>query len=281
MPSFISGVKEKYPEALLTGRFEVEGNVLGCLFKDMLRLDEVKLESENFITQDGRFYFSMLKKLRFLGYSALDEVTITSSLPENVVEEYKERDGWEPIQHQMDITNEQNYETFLDNLYRENILLNMYRDGFNLEKPIEIKGKDVPPLKFFRNMTAEEVTDWYTNRIAEYGTGESSKILEEEDLTFDDKFIESCKEGVSSGISYVNAGIDVNGEEMSCFPYLSRQTIGLLEGKLHMLGGFSSTGKSTWWITILMAFLSQGRKILIISNEETADKFKIKFMIKL
>ena len=279
MAGFISGVKEKYPEALLSGRIEVEGNVLGCFFKDMLYLDEVKLDTDSFITQEGRFYYAMMKKLRQQGYTSLDEVTIMSSLPESVVEEYKELGSWETIQHQVDIINDKNFDTYLDNLYRENILLNMCRDGFNLEKPIEIRDKEVSPLKFLRTLTSEEVTDWYTNRIAEYGTGYSSKILEEEDLEFDDKFIESCKEGVSSGVSYANAGKDINGDDMNCFPYLSRQTIGLLEGKLHMLGGFSSTGKSTWWITILMAFLSQGRKVLIISNEETADKFKIKFMM--
>lgn len=279
MSNFISGVKEKYPEALLTGRSEIEGNVVGCFFKDMLLLDDVKLEPEHFITKDGRFYYGMMRKLRDQGYGSLDEVTIISSLPEQAVAEYEERGGWESIQHQIDIINEKNFETYLDNLYRENTLLNMCRDGFNLEKPIDIKGKETLPLKFFRTLTAEEVTDWYMMRISEYGVGYSSKVLEEEDLDFDDKFIESCKEGVSAGVPYIDAGTDINGEPMNCFPFLSRQTIGILPGKLHMLGGFSSTGKSTWWITVLMALLHQGRKILLISNEETADKFKIKFLM--
>jgi hypothetical protein len=71
----------------------------------------------------------------------------------------------------------------------------------------------------------------------------------------------------------------VNGEEINCFPFLSRQTMGLLEGTLTMMGGFSSAGKSTWWVTVLMALLNYDRKILIISNEETVKKYKIKFMI--
>ena len=41
-----------------------------------------------------------------------------------------------------------------------------------------------------------------------------------------------------------------------------------------MMGGFSSAGKSTWWITVLMALLYYDRKILIISNEENIKKFK-------
>ena len=66
---------------------------------------------------------------------------------------------------------------------------------------------------------------------------------------------------------------------MNCFPFLSRQINGILEGTLTMMGGFSSSGKSTWWVTIIMALLYRGKKILIISNEETVKKFKIKFMV--
>lgn len=102
MSIFISGVKEKYPEALLTGRSEIEGSVVGCFFKDMLLLDDVKLEPEHFITSDGRFYFGMMRKLRSQGYSSLDEVTIMANLPEQAVAEYEERGGWESIQHQVD-----------------------------------------------------------------------------------------------------------------------------------------------------------------------------------
>ena len=75
------------------------------------------------------------------------------------------------------------------------------------------------------------------------------------------------------------AGYDINGEEMYCFPFLSRQVNGLLEGTLTMMGGYSSTGKSTWWVTVIMALLNYDRKILIISNEENVKKFKIKFMV--
>ena len=49
--------------------------------------------------------------------------------------------------------------------------MNMYKDGFNLLQEITIGDKKVIPLKLFRKMTAEEVTDWYEARISSYGTG--------------------------------------------------------------------------------------------------------------
>ncbi|HAU86971.1 MAG TPA: hypothetical protein DCW90_16215, partial [Lachnospiraceae bacterium] len=276
---FISGVKEKYPAQLLKGRIEVEGNVISCFFKDMLLLDDTCFERDNFITSDGRFYFAMLNQLRSKGFYSLDEVTILSNLPEETIEIYEDMGGWETIQHQIDIINVQNFDTYIDILYRENIILKMHDDGFNLLKEIESNGKKIIPLKLFRKMTSEEVTDWYEARISSYGTGYSSKILEEEEIDFDDDFIDSCAEGEENGVPFDVAGYDKNGEEINCFPFLSRQIMGFLEGTLSMMGGFSSAGKSTWWITVLMALLNYDRKILIISNEENVKKFKIKFMI--
>lgn len=279
MAEFITGVKEKYPAALLKGRIEAEGNVISCFFKDMLLLDDTTFEQKDFITADGLFYFSMLKNLRKKGFYSLDEITILSNMNEDVIRRYEDCGGWEAIQHQIDIINVQNFDTYIDILYRENILLHMHDDGFNLLKEIMVNDKPVVPLKLFRKMTAEEVTDWYDARINSYGTGYSSKILEEEEIDFDDEFIESCAEGEENGVPFDIAGYDVNGEEINCFPFLSRQTMGLLEGTLTMMGGFSSAGKSTWWVTVLMALLNYDRKILIISNEETVKKYKIKFMV--
>lgn len=279
MAEFITGVKEKYPAALLKGRIEAEGNVISCFFKDMLLLDDTTFEQKDFITADGLFYFSMLKNLRKKGFYSLDEITILSNMNEDVIGRYEDCGGWEAIQHQIDIINVQNFDTYIDILYRENILLHMHDDGFNLLKEIMVNDKPVVPLKLFRKMTAEEVTDWYDARINSYGTGYSSKILEEEEIDFDDEFIESCAEGEENGVPFDIAGYDVNGEEINCFPFLSRQTMGLLEGTLTMMGGFSSAGKSTWWVTVLMALLNYDRKILIISNEETVKKYKIKFMV--
>ena len=210
---FITGVKEKYPAQLLKGRIEYEGNVISCFFKDMLLLDDTTFEQKDFITADGLFYFSLLKNLRKKGFYSLDEITILSNMNEEVIEKFEDKGGWDTIQHQIDIINTQNFDTYIDILYRENIMLNMYKDGFNLLQEITVGDKKVIPFKLFRKMTAEEVTDWYEARISSYGTGYSSKILEEEEIDFDDEFIESCKDGEENGVPFDIAGYDKNGEE--------------------------------------------------------------------
>ena len=249
------------------------------MFKDMLLLDDLDLKKEDFITNDGRFYFGMLTQLRKKGFYSLDEVTILSNMNDEVIERYEACGGWESIQHQIDIINDKNFDTYIDILYRENIMLHMVDDGIDLLHAVDINGKKVVLLKLFRKMDADSVQDWWDARITSYGTGYSSKVLEEEEIDFDDEFIDNCKEGLENGVPFDIAGYDINGEEMNCFPFLSRQINGILEGTTTMMGGYSSAGKSTWWITVLMSLLHYDRKILIISNEENIKKFKIKFMV--
>ena len=245
----------------------------------MLLLDDLDLKKEDFITNDGRFYFGMLTQLRKKGFYSLDEVTILSNMNDEVIERYEVCGGWESIQHQIDIINDKNFDTYIDILYRENIMLHMVDDGIDLLHAVDINGKKVILLKLFRKMDADSVQDWWDARITSYGTGYSSKVLEEEEIDFDDEFIDNCKEGLENGVPFDIAGYDINGEEMNCFPFLSRQINGILEGTTTMMGGYSSAGKSTWWITVLMSLLHYDRKILIISNEENIKKFKIKFMV--
>ena len=245
----------------------------------MLLLDDLDLKKEDFITNDGRFYFGMLTQLRKRGFYSLDEVTILSNMNDEVIERYEACGGWESIQHQIDIINDKNFDTYIDILYRENIMLHMVDDGIDLLHAVDVNGKKVVLLKLFRKMDADSVQDWWDARITSYGTGYSSKVLEEEEIDFDDEFIDNCKEGLENGVPFDIAGYDINGEEMNCFPFLSRQINGILEGTTTMMGGYSSAGKSTWWITVLMSLLHYDRKILIISNEENIKKFKIKFMV--
>lgn len=278
MAEFIAGVKDKYPDALLKGRISVEGNVIACLMKDMLLLDDSKLKPDNFITEDGKFYFGLLQHLRKKGFYSLDEVTILSNCSSEVIEKYNEKGGWNSIQHLQDVINESNFDTYLDIFYRDNILLNMHVDGFNLLSPILINNKKVIPLSLLRKMTAEEVCDWYSARIAGYDCGQSSVILEEVDLDIDDDFITSCELGEENGVSFGSLGTDIDGEDINGLSFLSNQINGMPEGGFSMLAAYSGVGKSSLWTTIILGLLEMNRKVLIISNEQKSKIFKANFM---
>lgn len=277
MSEFISGCS-KYPEQLLKGRITIEGNVISCLFKDILLLDECNLKIEDFLSIDGRFYFALIQNIRSKGFPSIDEVTILSNISEMIEESFQNRGGWNTIQNLIDIINDKNWDTYLDILYRENIIINLYNNGFNLLSAVEEDGKNIIPLDLFRKMDSESVIEYYENKLSTFSTRNSSKIIEEGNLDITDEFIEEVQSGLESGVPFNTCGIDCDGNNVMCFPYISNQIGGLLSGALHMLGGFSSSGKTTLIITILMALASQGKKTLIITNEQKSTVFKIQFI---
>lgn len=279
MNNFISGVKEKYDERLLENRLTTEGNVIASIFSDPLLLHDYNLKSSDFITKDGAFYFALAMQLDKKGFSVFDEVTILSNMSENVLSVFEEKGGYETIKNLTDIVNVKNSDTYIDNLMRDNILLNLYVNGFNLFSPVEYKNKSVVPFELFKRMDSENVIDWYNAKLLDFDTGNSSSILEEETINFDDKFIDSLLDGEDSGTPFETAGQDINDEDINVYPFLSKQISGLQKGTMSMLGGFSSAGKSTWLIGLIFALINSGEKVILVSNEEKIKKYKVKFIV--
>ena len=258
----------------------VEGNVIACCYIDPLLIDECDFKSTDFITSDGVFLFSILKKIKSLGFSVVDEVTILTSMPDNIVESFQKIGGYETIKNITDVVNIQNTEVYIDNLYRENIILKLWDDGFNLIKPIiDTNGKEIIPIKLFRKMDSEGVLDWWESRLSSYGTGYTTKILEDNYLDFDDKYFENMDSGEETGVPFDFAGDDINLEEMRCLPFISNNVGGYYDSTFNVLAGHSSVGKSCIWTTICMALLHYGRKILIISNEQKMRVFQDNFLV--
>lgn len=130
-------------------------------------------------------------------------------------------------------------------------------------------------------MTTEQIVDFYESELSNVASHVHNKGLEEEVIYFDDKFIEGLKEGEENGVPFDIYGKKiVDGEEktMYCLPYLSQHIQGLMPGTTTMIGGYSSTGKSTILTNIVMALVYRGEKIIIGSNEQRIKPFKIQFL---
>lgn len=274
---FLMGVKEKYPKEILEGRIPIEGNVIACLMKDITLFDDTTLTRDCFITKDGTFYFNLIQFIRTKGYTALDEVTILSNVSEDVATEFQDRGGIEQIEHLSEIVNLDNFDTYIDDLYRETLICHLYDDGFNVTKEIvSEKGKKVVPLEQFRKMTAIEVQGWYEGRLAAYPIGNAGGVLEDKEIDLDDEFLNVIEEGEEMGTPIDDCGTDIYGEKINGFPFLSNQMLGFLKPSLTMFGGFSSVGKSTFIIGIIMALINRGEKVVVVSNEENVNRYKMK-----
>ena len=275
---FISGVKEKYPAELLEGRLNIEANVIGCMVSDMLLAEDTNIDASKFITKDARLIFGIIKTLREKKCTIFDEVSVLTYVNEDVRQRLDESGGITAVKNIADCVNEKNYDSYLDELLKSNIILDMHKFGFNLLDPIEYKGKTIKPLKLFSKMSSEQVVDWYTAKLESFSTGYSSRVLEEEEIDFSDEFIESLESGEEAGTPFEYFDDDTNGNPVPALKYFSQQVNGIPDG-MTIIGGFSNVGKTTLILTIVMSMLHEGRKCMIISNEQRAKVFKIGFLL--
>lgn len=280
MSEFIDGVKAKYPdEILLKNRLTTEGNVIGILYSDPLYFDEYNLSESDFITRDGLFYFKIGKYLRSKGCNVLDEVAILSKLPDDYKKAFESKGGYEEIHKMTEVIDARNADVYIDDLNRENIILSLYKDGFNVLGKTEIKGTERTTIDVLRSFDSQGVLDWYESKLASFETASKGVVLEEEDVDFTDEFFDECSEGDIDGVPFETAGVDVEGKPINCYKFLSKQISGLSPKTLSMMAGFSSAGKSTWFIGMIIALLHQNQKIILISNEEEIKQYKIKLLV--
>ena len=278
---FIIGIWDKYPKEFLEKRREIEANTIGCIAGDLLLLDDSMLKAGDYITKDGRFLFNLLKGLRDRGCTIADEVTVITNSSDTMKEKLDEVGGWAKVQSIIDICNTKNFDVFLDNLLKNNIYLKLYDKGFNLLDRVTLEnGKEVVPYKAFEEKyTSQEVLDFYESQLSTLGTVASNKIIGEGYIDFDEGFIDSLESGVEVGVPFSDVGVDINGEKISLFPFLSNNILGLKSGTLSAFGAHSGVGKTTFMIGILMALVEKGEKILIVSNEMGLNDFKQGFLI--
>lgn len=265
---FCKEIENKYPDTLLQNRQGVEANVIGCLWKDPLLFEETSFNNNDFVTHDGRFYFTLGKALTSRGFTVLDEATIISNSSKQITDIFYDKGGIESITNLTDVINDKNFDTFCDTLNRENVILKLHDRGFNVEKD----------YTKFSKMTTDEVVQHFEDVLGSLDYESSGKGVEIDDLSIDDNFIESCLEGNESGIPFEVGGQDKENQIIKVLPNISKEVGGYLPGTLNMIAGHSSTGKSSLYVNIINALVYQGQKVLIISNEQKAKPFKIAFL---
>ena len=275
---YISGITDIIPKELLEGRINIEANIIGSMVNDMLLVEDTNIDSSKFITKDARLIYGILKTLREKKCTVFDEVSVLTYVSDDVKAKLEETGGFKAIKNMADCVNNQNYESYLDNLLKSNMIIDMHKFGFNLLEPIQYDGKKINPLKLFSKMTSEQVTDWYTAKLESFGTGYSSKVLEEEELDITDEFIESLENGEEAGTPFEFFDDDYLGNPVEALKYFSKQVNGIPDG-MTIIGGYSNVGKTTLILSILMSMMHEGRKCMIISNEQRSKAFKIGFLL--
>lgn len=283
MSEFIAGVTEKYPKELLDGRLGVEGNTVFSFWKDPVLFNDYKeITTENFLTEDARYYFSLGKQMSKL-YKVFDEVSVLSHLGNNkiLLNGFNERGGYDVIYNTIDMINMNNVEQYIDVLNRENILLKLHEDGFNLLKEIYINGKMIIPIKLLRKMSAAETLQFFESRISNIGIRVRSNDMEISDLDIEDDFEEKLESGMLMGIPFDTGGYSQkDNSTIYSSPLLSNISMGVNKGELTLVGGFSGSGKTSLsFSNFVIPMVYRGEKVVITANEQRKITFQILIMI--
>lgn len=280
---FIEGVVDNYPEKLLEGRVVIEGNLLACLFTDPTMYDDIQqqVRPDNFLSNDGRLLFGIIKFLREKKFAVIDEVTVLSNCSESVRDRLQGIGGWKKVQRLMSVVDAKNWDGIYDAFNKSNILLKLHRNGFALFKEITLEnGKKVTPFNLFSlpGFDSASVLAWYEEFVSRLGvenSSSSSKVIEDKYVLFEDDFIDKLSEGAAAGVSFADAGVDIHGNKVTMFPFLSRNILGLSRATTTAIAAHSGCGKSTLMMNIVISLLASGLKGLFISNEMSLSDLKV------
>lgn len=279
---FLSGTTEKYDMRLLENSLTQEGNVCGVLLSDLTLFDDCGLEASDFVTKHGRMLYNIGRELRDKGLVNFDEITFISNANDDIKRRVEEEfGGFRGIQNIIDVVSVKNMDAFIDDLNKRNILMSLYRKNFNIFDEITLdSGKKVVPYQIFKKLSSSEVLDWYEAQVTTLTTKiNSSKIVEEGYVDFDEVFLNSLMQQEEMGESFGDAGENIKGDKIRTFDHLSRQIMGLKNGTLSAFAAASGVGKSTWLVGLLMSLISKGNhKVCLVSNESQVKDIKIQFL---
>jgi len=242
---------DSYPPELTAQRDHMEANFIFCLWKNPELFSDYEKEvraDRDLLTEDGRFYYSLAYEMYKLGYKSFDDASIFSYVEgkETLKNGFTRRGGYKTVDEIKRILNEENIETYYDELVKFNMLLKLHDKGFNVVNEIDK----------FKKMTSVQLYDYFEYQLDNVflNRGNGVKI---EDLDFNDDFIEACDAGEEMGLSYAAA----------C-PLLNFHTLGLHRSNVQIFAGFSGTGKTSFCInSYILSILDQGENVTIIANE--------------
>lgn len=243
------------PKELTEGRDSTECNFIFSLYKDPVLLASYQnLSVDDFITQDGKFYFSLLANMDKAHYQSIDATSIYEYLSnkEKIRDEFERRGGYETVREITSLINLDNIETYYDNLAKSNILIGLHKHGFNV----------MNNLDKFKEMTSEQVYDFFEYQLNDVVVSKVEKVHVTDLKEGNDKEIDQWDKGEAVGYQ-ITSGM------------LNKALLGIHRKKLLLHGAKIGGGKTTTaLIQYAIPALKNGEKCLVLSNESDEHEFR-------
>lgn len=268
---------DNLPNYLKQGRKSSEAVVLGCLYEDPMLLNDYDIDSDMFISEEGNFLFTILKTLSKKKINKINDTEIRLNCNTDILRQYKEYGGFKTIEVLKRTVDLKNFESYLDDLQKSNLLINYYSDGLNLEQNIQIETKkgviDISWLDLFKNMTCEEIITFRENRENNYVKTSIDNSIKEHTGKIPDNYLDNLLQGGEVGLMFDKIGDNL------FMPYLSREILGLKPQTLSMLSANVNCGKSTWMSNLILSLASNENVVLCVTNEQRIEDFFTTFIV--
>lgn len=252
---FLDDSSERLPLELLEQRGIIEGNVIGCLYNNNDLYNDCKemLKESDFLTEDGRLFFRIGLEITKTGVKSIDNQSIRTFLSdkEALTEMFEDYGGQSTIKD-LQSTNADNFDAYLDNLLKFNALNRLHIKGFNV----------LDNLSKFKEMTANEVFDYNDYILSDTflkATGTTKPIV----LTKGNKeFIQKANKGLEKGL-------DIDE------PILNYRLGGLHRGNILLHTAHSGIGKTSSIIPMyILPIIKKGHKVVLLINEQSEDAWR-------
>lgn len=267
-------------EIMLSKRGGLEGALLGALFNDITLLEEFNIKEDLFMKSESKIYFKILSILSSKRIAEVTDTDIRLHCPDTLKEAYENNGGYTVIENLRREVSEDNFESYLDDLQKQNYILKLKEEGLNLDNSIEIKlkGRVIRKtyLEIFKPMTCEECVAFMSNRQNTLVDYINKNGIDEYSGEIGDDFLDVLDSGETVGTPMDT--VDIEENSIRFMPNISRETLGYSPGTLSLVASFVNCGKTTFVTNLALSLVSKGENVLIICNESKVRDFHINFI---
>lgn len=249
-------IRKTVAPVLLKNRDIIEGNFVLSLWKSPELFLEYDIKPDiDFKTEAGKIFYEIGNGMTKRGIYNFDEISVETFL-DNFPEYKKKFDefgGYDSYKDSIKLIDPENIGYYYDELQKSNLLISLYKYGFNTDEDYEL----------FSKVKCQNVYDYYIDKIETASIRQSNSGISIDDLVLTKQFIDECDSGDEMGISYGKA----------C-PILNGITMGIMSKEVMFFCGQSGTFKTSFsFSNFLMPLVDNGNKVCIISNEQSIREF--------
>lgn len=251
-------ILDDYPQELINQRDLIEANFIFCLYKNPDLYSDYEKEfkpDRDLLTEDGRFYYSLGYEMFKLGYKSFDDASIFSYIEgkETIKNGFVRRGGYKTVDEIKRILNEENIDTYHDELMKNNAILALHDDGYNV----------IQYLDKFLKMNYSQLEDFVEYKLNNIFFKTSMSGITIDDLSDGyEKWIDEWDKGISVGYKVG-------------FPLLNYHLAGVHRKNLILhLAGIGQGKTTSALLMYILPILESGESVCIIANEQGQEEFR-------